>query len=1748
MRTSGVLAFVLLVCFAPYSSPAGPQEALSAQPPNPSAAPAPKPPGIADLPEGFSEEVVATGLTGATAMAVAPDGRVFVCEQTGALRVVKGDALLDKPFVTLKVDSSWERGLIGVALAPGFPKAPYIYLCYVSPDPYPHHVVSRFTANGDVAVPDSEVVLLKGDDQSKLGGQVPNGHQGGAVHFGKDGKLYVGIGEQTTGLPSQKLDTFLGKLLRINADGSIPEDNPFFKTAAGKYRAIWAYGLRNPFAFAVQPGTGRILINDVGEASWEEIDEGAAGANYGWPHAEGPSTDARFKGPLYAYDHGQGKSITGGAFYNPPVVQFPKEYAGKYFFADFINNWVRVIDPDHPTDVRPFAAGLTGPVDVQVGPDGGLYILNRNAWVKDDHFKPNTGSLHRIFFVANSGKPAPMLTTQPADQTTAAGQPATFAAAANGEAPLRYQWQRDGKDIPGATESAYTFPAPAAAANGVHFRCVATNKYGTARSRAAALWVVDPRPSAGPRQRVAGLEYAYYEGRWAGLPDFGSLKPAKTGKTPAIDLTLRGRGEDFGFTFHGFVEAPRDGAYTFTLRASGAAKLFVAANEAAGTSPAPDFREAHGTVGLKAGPHPFLLLYAHTTGRPELQVRWSGPGMGDEPLPSSALIRADPDFMAAPDIAPKGGEFSGPVEVRLATTAADATVRYTTDGADPSADSPRYLGPFLIDRPATVRARAFAAGGASPDASAAFRISGNARYGLASREVATTLVIPADPAALPPLLSQTGIFRSLAELTPNPGIIPYEVNAPLWSDGAVKRRWVALPGDSQIAFAPTGAWRFPAGTVFIKHFELPIDEANPQNRRRLETRVLVVDRYGGGYGAAYKWRPDGTDADLITDGVIEDVPVRTANGVRRQPWSYPSRNDCLVCHTPAAKFVLGVNTRQLNADCAYPGSGATDNQLRAWNHAGLFREPLREADIPGYDRLAAVSDAAATLERRIRSYLDSNCAQCHQPGGARTEFDARFDAPLDRQRLVNGAVVSSNLGVSGVKLVVPGDPDRSMLYLRMKRRQDVFGMPPLATQEVDPAALRAVAAWIHGLRAEAPAPRLAAPPAVAPGRFDKVRALLQQNVDRKQVAGAVALVLHQGKPVFSVAIGSADLEAHRPMAGDSIFRIASMTKPVTSVAVLMLAEEGRFELSDPVSKFLPEFKDMRVLDPKGSGVVAAARQITIHDLLTHTSGLAYGFLAGDALGPQYREAKVSDGLAPADGSLAENVRRLAGLPLKNQPGTAWEYGLSADVLGRLVEVVSGKSLDEFFRERIFDPLGMTDTSFVLPPRKRDRLAALYRPGANKLVEEVVDDPARVGTLTFSPSLAYRGKDYFSGGAGLVSTAPDYARFLQMLLNKGELDGKRILKPETVERMTRNQIGDLKVAIGGHGDGFGYGFGVVTAAGRGKEVASAGTFSWGGIYNTYFWADPAKEVVGVLMTQLYPYDHLSIREDFKRLTNEALADGPSEPTASGGVRVSEVTLHGDMECFKIETPTATYVYGKKGAGFASIFDKDGNDWISYHTGDKSKGEYHGLPKCGQPTKFFHCGYGYGMYKTENVFTSRVAVQSANHVRIESETADKKTACAWDFYPTHATLTLQRIDMPTYWFLYEGTPGGKLDVHKDFVIRPDGTKTTLNEPWSQVVPWVCFGAPETKAGFVCVNHQEPEKGETDSYVSWPFEKEKDGSFQDMTVFGFGRKGYKELVEHVPDLKRLPARFSIGFIDAADYKTAKAACEAIRNPPNK
>lgn len=349
--------------------------------------------GVLTLPPGFRAEIVASGLNGATALEAAPDGRLFICEQAGRLRVVKAGKLLAEPFVSLAVEATWERGLIGVTVAPDFPRTPHVFVCYVSGKPYPHHVISRFTAAQDSAVPGSEKVLLEGDDQSKLGGNVPAGHQGGALHFGADGKLYIAIGDQTAGTPAQDLSSLLGRLLRINADGSIPDDNPFAQTT-GKYRATWALGLRNPFTFAVQPHTGRMFINDVGGRA-EEVNEGVAGANYGWPTVEhGPTSDARFRGPVHHYPTA---CIAGGAF-APDDGSWPSAYRGHYFFADFNHGWIKTLDPAAPASAQPFASGLRRPVDLRFSGDGSLYVLVRDAWVMDKFFKSGTGALLRIHY------------------------------------------------------------------------------------------------------------------------------------------------------------------------------------------------------------------------------------------------------------------------------------------------------------------------------------------------------------------------------------------------------------------------------------------------------------------------------------------------------------------------------------------------------------------------------------------------------------------------------------------------------------------------------------------------------------------------------------------------------------------------------------------------------------------------------------------------------------------------------------------------------------------------------------------------------------------------------------------------------------------------------------------------------------------------------------------------------------------------------------------------------------------------------------------------------------------------------------------------------------------------------------------------------------------------------------------------------------------------------------------------------
>ena len=387
-------------------------------------------------------------------------------------------------------------------------------------------------------------------------------------------------------------------------------------------------------------------------------------------------------------------------------------------------------------------------------------------------------------------------------------------------------------------------------------------------------------------------------------------------------------------------------------------------------------------------------------------------------------------------------------------------------------------------------------------------------------------------------------------------------------------------------------------------------------------------------------------------------------------------------------------------------------------------------------------------------------------------------------------------------------------------------------------------------------------------RLERIETVVKHDIDDKRIAGAVTLVVRHGKVAWFKAQGMSDREAAKPMPNDAMFRICSMTKPITSVAVMMLYEEGKFLLEDPVSKYLPEFKSPKVLVKPAKGEpysIPATKEITIRDLLRHTSGITYQW--NDDLGPMYEKANVASGLLQYDGTIGDSVKQLAALPLLFNPGDKFEYSLGIDVLGRLVEVVSGKPLDDFFRTRIFEPLGMKNTYFFPPENKLDLLATAYTYYPDKGLNRFPDTPIREGSFAYSADYPSRGpKKLFSGGAGLVSTAMDYARFCQMMLNDGKVGNTRLLSRKSVELMTHDQLGKISQDMG-----FGIGFGVDGAKAPLSELGSVGSYGWGGFFYTEFSIDPKEEMIVIFMAQLHPTGDLTLNRQVHELAYQAIND-------------------------------------------------------------------------------------------------------------------------------------------------------------------------------------------------------------------------------------------------------------------------------------
>ena len=382
---------------------------------------------------------------------------------------------------------------------------------------------------------------------------------------------------------------------------------------------------------------------------------------------------------------------------------------------------------------------------------------------------------------------------------------------------------------------------------------------------------------------------------------------------------------------------------------------------------------------------------------------------------------------------------------------------------------------------------------------------------------------------IPKLLSQTGAFQAVRSFAPDAALIPYALNVPFWSDGAEKVRWVSVPAHQKIKFAATGEWVFPCGTVFVKTFFIATNELQPQALRRLETRLLVCDASGGVYGVTYKWRVDNSDADLLETNFTETIPIQTANGVRPQAWYYPSRADCLTCHTANAGYVLGVKTRQLNGDFTYP-SGVTENQLRAWNQLGLFDKKISEVDLSHFPALAKTTDATRSLEDRARSYLDANCANCHSPHGTVAYFDARYDTPLAQQNLTGGRVLIDER-IDGARVIAPNDCWRSILFMSANTTE-AFKMPPLARNTIDDAGMNLLRQWIESL----PGAPVLPPPEISPrgGNFSQpVEVILKSEPGAKiyyTLDGTVPTTsdLLYGKPIRLTAPTIVRAKAFKP--------------------------------------------------------------------------------------------------------------------------------------------------------------------------------------------------------------------------------------------------------------------------------------------------------------------------------------------------------------------------------------------------------------------------------------------------------------------------------------------------------------------------------------------------------------------------------------------------------------------------------------------
>lgn len=1007
-------------------------------------------------------------------MAFAPDGRLFVGERIeGHIRIIDTNGqLLTTPFLTLDVPKDGNgnpvrhnsAGVRGFTFDPDYANNGYFYVFYMKqfPGGVRHNRVSRFTADPNdpnQALTGSELVLMElpfnngGLGGSRLGSS--GSHNGGAILFGGDGKLYFTTGDgwnnngsYAAGDNVQSLSTYTGKMFRINKDGTIPTDNPFYHSTTGNYRAIYALGLRNPYSAAAHPLTGEIFIFDVGTV-WGDTKDYIyrldAADNYG--HDGTGSGLGNIEQPWLRTGS---RIISGGAFYYG--AQFPEDFLGNLFVSGWGGDDIRkVVSASDPT-ISEFASdevANNGPLYVQIGPDGSLYYLKST-------YETNNGEIYKISYTGTNRVNTPAISPAGGEYI----QSVAVAITTFTEGAAIY-YTLDGGD---PTQSSTLYTAP--------FYITQT---GTLKARAykagldpssiiSAPFTIQPGTapqftSSGVTEGVTGALYQY-DADATGLP-----APAYFLEESPAGMVID---EDSGL----ITWTPGSpGNYAVTVRAANGVNPDALQSF---TIEVLDLRLAENPMDITNGLHysyfegqypalpDYRVLEAKASGNvtgPDLSVRLRDddfvlrfygylfvPENGDYTFyldsEEGAVLYIGDTLLLNNDPNSGGGAAETSGSIGLQAGYHSISLEYYNRSAPPALNL-SYAGPGLAKMPV-------------PNSAFHRHIMA---YGVQRRAPSVAYLnfpeVPNGPN--PATLSATGAFDDLASLTPVPGILPYLVNSPLWSDGAEKYRWISVPGNGRITYRSEGPWDFPAGTVFIKHFEVGTEG------RRLETRFIIVMEGGGIYGVTYRWREDYSDADLVGEsGLVETVIF---DGGKEQMWSYPSRAACVQCHNESVNYVLGVRTGQLNGDERYPATGVTDNQLRTWHHLGLFEAPIDESLIEQEEKWVAVDDVSASLERRAKSYLAANCAFCHNPDNSflGADFDGRYETPLEEMNLYSAA--NNTLGTTGAQVVKPQDPHRSTLFRRLQTNDEGVRMPPVARDRVDQDAVEAVLKWIVSLDA-----------------------------------------------------------------------------------------------------------------------------------------------------------------------------------------------------------------------------------------------------------------------------------------------------------------------------------------------------------------------------------------------------------------------------------------------------------------------------------------------------------------------------------------------------------------------------------------------------------------------------------------------------------------------------------------------------------